>query len=100
MRLRTFIRRLFKTIYYVDGTNDVSEAEWKPWQIFGRYRTVKIKLPRSCCPWCRINHEMLEERMRVLEDKVDQQQKGSASKPSLTLLMMTSDTSIKLRSDR
>jgi hypothetical protein len=39
--------------------------------MFGRYRTVKVKVPRQCCPWCQVQTEMLDGRVQVLEAKVD-----------------------------
>jgi len=36
----------------------------------GRYRTVKIKIPRQCCPWCEFYLEQIRGQIRALEEKI------------------------------
>lgn len=38
--------------------------------MFGRFRSVKIKVPRPCCPWCQAQTEILEKRVQTLEAKI------------------------------
>jgi hypothetical protein len=38
--------------------------------MFGRFRIVKIKIPRPCCPWCQSQTEILQERVRTLEEQI------------------------------
>ena len=37
---------------------------------FGQYRTLKLKIPRQCCPWCEFYVEQTGEQVKVLEEKV------------------------------
>ena len=37
---------------------------------FRRHRTVKIKIPRQCCPWCEFYLEQIRGQIRALEEKI------------------------------
>ena len=38
--------------------------------MFRPYRTVKIKVPRACCPWCQAHSELIEQKLQALEEKL------------------------------
>jgi hypothetical protein len=60
-------------------------------QMFGRYRTVRLKVPRQCCPWCNVQTEMLSERVQALEVKVGNLEKRLEIAEAVTPLTVDID---------
>jgi hypothetical protein len=59
--------------------------------LFGRYRTVKLKVPRQCCPWCNDRYEFLTERVQALEGKVGELEKRLENTEAVTPLTVDID---------
>ena len=38
--------------------------------MFRPYRTLKIKVPHPCCPWCQAHLERIEQKLLALEEQV------------------------------
>jgi hypothetical protein len=40
--------------------------------MFRPYRTLKIKVPRPCCPWCQTHSERIEQKLQAIEEKLQE----------------------------
>ena len=38
--------------------------------MFRPYRTLKIKVPRPCCPWCQTHSERIEQQLQAVEKQI------------------------------
>lgn len=56
--------------------------------MFGRYRTVKLKVPRPCCPWCQVRDDIMEGQIQALEERVAHLEKHLVSERSTSQLTL------------
>ena len=40
--------------------------------MFRPYRTLKIKVPRPCCPWCQSHSERFEQKLQAMEKQLQE----------------------------
>ena len=40
--------------------------------MFRPYRTLKIKVPRPCCPWCQTHSERIEQKLQAMEKQIQE----------------------------
>ena len=40
--------------------------------MFRPYRTLKIKVPRPCCPWCQAHSERIEQKLQAMEEEIQE----------------------------
>ena len=40
--------------------------------MFWPYRTLKLKVPRPCCPWCQTHSERIEQKLQALENQIQE----------------------------
>ena len=40
--------------------------------MFRPYRTLKIKVPRPCCPWCQSHSEGIERKLQAMEKQLQE----------------------------
>jgi hypothetical protein len=59
--------------------------------MFGRYRIIRMKVPRECCPWCQAHNEVLTERVQSLETKVGELEKRLEVSGAVTPLSVDID---------
>jgi len=40
--------------------------------MFRPYRTLKLKVPRPCCPWCQTHSERIEQKLQAMEKQLQE----------------------------
>ena len=40
--------------------------------MFRPYRTLKLKVPRPCCPWCQTHSERIEQKLQAMEIQIQE----------------------------
>ena len=40
--------------------------------MFRPYRTLKIKVPGPCCPWCQAHSERIEQKLQAMEEEIQE----------------------------
>ncbi len=40
--------------------------------MFRPYRTLKLKVPRPCCPWCQTHLERIEQKLQAMEQQIQE----------------------------
>ena len=54
---------------------------------FGRYRTVRLKIPRKC-EWCEVRHEKIDGDLEALRDRISQLEPNPAGDQTIQLFSM------------
>ena len=62
---------------------------------FGRYRTVKLRIPRKC-EWCEARLEKLTDELEVLVDRVNQLEANATIDQSIQLIRMKLETGTQI----
>ena len=52
--------------------------------MFRPYRTLKIKVPRPCCPWCQTHSERTEQQLQAMEKQLQELSARLATPPITT----------------
>ena len=52
--------------------------------MFRPYRTLKIKVPRPCCPWCQAHLERIEQKLQAMEEQILELSARLATPPAAT----------------
>jgi len=60
---------------------------------FGRYRKVKLKVPRQCCPWCELHDKHMTEQVKALQEKVANLEASSKLDQAILLAKLKVETS-------
>ena len=53
--------------------------------MFRPYRTLKIKVPRPCCPWCQSHSERIEQKLQAMEKQLQELSTRLASTLATTI---------------
>jgi hypothetical protein len=63
---------------------------WK--NFFWQYRTVKLKIPRKCCPWCEFYLEQINQNLKELKEKINELEARSTVDHSIQLTRLKLET--------